>query len=59
MSELVRFPVPFVVFLGDITSDTFSKTGLGLVQWRRSDCAGQLRLPGCTVDAGVCDLTVH
>lgn len=59
MSELVRFPVPFVVFLGDITSETFSKTGLGLVQWRRRDCVGQIRLPGCSVDAGVRDLTVQ
>ncbi|HQR25340.1 MAG TPA: DUF1611 domain-containing protein [Steroidobacteraceae bacterium] len=58
MPELViRFDSPFVVFLGDITDDTYAKTGLGLAQWRRDDCIGQVRLPGCSVDAGVPDLT--
>lgn len=55
---VVQFDSPFVVFIGDITDDTYAKTGLGLVQWRREDCAGQLRLPGCRVDAGVPDLSI-
>jgi len=53
---LVHFDAPFVVFLGDIASEIFGKTGLGLVQWRRHECLGQVRLPGCGVDAGVPDL---
>lgn len=58
MTELViQFDSPFVVFLGDITDDTYAKTGLGLAQWRGEDCIGQVRLPGCSVDAGVPDLT--
>jgi uncharacterized NAD-dependent epimerase/dehydratase family protein len=56
--QVIRFASPFVVFLGDITDDIYAKTGLGLVEWRRADCAGQLRLPGCAIDAGVPDLTV-
>lgn len=58
-SSLVEIRRPFVVFLGDITDDTYVKTGLGLVQWRREDCVGQVRLPGCRVDAGVPDVDVE
>ena len=52
------FASPFVVFMGDIGDTVYGKTGLGLVQWRPEDCIGQVRLPGCTVDAGVPDLGV-
>jgi uncharacterized NAD-dependent epimerase/dehydratase family protein len=55
---VIEFAAPFVVFLGDVSDETFVKTGLGLAQWRPADCAGQVRLPGCTVDAGVPDLDV-
>lgn len=54
---VVEFAPPFVVFLGDIASETYAKTGLGLVQWRRGDCLGQVRLTRDTFDAGVPDLT--
>jgi hypothetical protein len=57
-SSLVQFPVPFVVFLGDLPDETFCKTGMGLVQWRRAECVGQIRLPGCGADAEVPDLNV-
>ena len=56
--HVTRFEPPFVVFLGDITQEIYGKTGLGLVQWRPEHCVGQLRLPGCGVDAGVPDLDV-
>ncbi|MBS0373948.1 MAG: DUF1611 domain-containing protein [Proteobacteria bacterium] len=56
--QVIRFASPFAVFFGDITDEIYAKTGLGLVEWRREECAGQLRLPACTVDAGVPDLTV-
>jgi uncharacterized NAD-dependent epimerase/dehydratase family protein len=52
------FGSPFVVFMGDIADGVYGKTGLGLVQWRPEDCLGQIRLPGCTVDTGVPDVTV-
>jgi len=54
----IEFATPFVVFFGDIDDDSWGKTGLGLVQWRPESCAGQLRLPGCSIDAGVPDLSV-
>ena len=56
--NVIRFGTPFAVFFGDIGQDTYAKTGLGLVQWRGADCAGQVRLPGCGVDAGVPELTI-
>jgi uncharacterized NAD-dependent epimerase/dehydratase family protein len=46
------------VFLGDAHNEIYTKTAFGLIQWRRSSCAGQVRLPGCQVDTGVPDLTV-
>jgi hypothetical protein len=52
------FGTPFVVFMGDIDNPVYGKTGLGLVQWRPEDCLGQIRLPGCSVDAGVADWDV-
>ena len=60
MNQLtIQFDIPFVVFLGDVAAEAFAKTGLGLVQWRPHDCVGQVRLPGCTVDAGCADLSVE
>ncbi len=55
---MIRYQVPFAVFLGDIDDETYGKTALGLVQWRREDCAGQIRLPACRIDTGVPDLTI-
>jgi uncharacterized NAD-dependent epimerase/dehydratase family protein len=55
---IVEFAVPFAVFLGDADDEAYTKTALGLVEWRRQSCAGQIRLPGCKVDAGVADLSV-
>jgi uncharacterized NAD-dependent epimerase/dehydratase family protein len=57
-SNTIEFATPFVVFFGDINEESWGKTGLGLVQWRPEACAGQVRLPGCGVDAGVPDLSV-
>jgi len=56
--SLVRIRTPFVVFLGDINDEIYGKTGFGVVQWRREDCVGQVRLPGCKVDTGVPDRDV-
>ncbi len=56
-SVVIEFSTPFAVFLGDITSETFAKTGLGLIRWRPGECVGQVRLSAATYDAGVPDLT--
>jgi uncharacterized NAD-dependent epimerase/dehydratase family protein len=57
-APVISFASPFAVFFGDILDEPSGKTGLGLVQWRREDCLGQVRLAGCEVDAGVRDLTI-
>jgi len=54
----VRFEAPYVVFLGDVVDPIYAKTALGLVKWRPDGCAGQIRLPGCGVDAGVPELSI-
>src|SRR4249920_3169546 len=35
-----------------------AKTSIGVAEWRRDACVGQLRLPGCKADAGLPDMTV-
>lgn len=56
---MTQFQFPFVVFLGDIGTEIYGKTGLGLVEWRREGCVGQVRLPDCSVDTGVADVDVQ
>ncbi|MET0535432.1 MAG: N-acetyltransferase DgcN [Steroidobacter sp.] len=48
---------PYLLFLADVTDIADAKTAAGIHQWRGELCAGQLRLPGCTVDLGLPDLT--
>ena len=48
---------PYLLFLGDVPDDGSAKTAMGIWQWRRELCAGQLRLPGCEVDLGLPELT--
>ena len=55
----ISLSAPYLVFIGDIESPTYAKTGLGLVQWRKELVAGQLRFPGNRLDLGVPDLSVE
>lgn len=48
---------PYLLFLADVTDVADAKTASGIRQWRGELCAGQLRLPGATVDLGLPDLT--
>ncbi len=59
VQPMTKFQFPFVVFFGDIDNEIYGKTGLGLVEWRREGCLGQIRLPGCKVDAGIANLDVQ
>lgn len=52
----VSFDAPLALFLGDVADFSHAKTAAGLLQWRREDCAGQVRLPNCPVDLGLPDL---
>jgi len=48
---------PYLVFLADAENPTLAKTALGVRDWARKDCAGQLRLTPSTLDIGLPDLT--
>ena len=49
---------PYLLFLGDAPDQLAAKTAAGIAHWRRADCLGQLRLPGCNADLLLPDLTV-
>lgn len=49
---------PYLIYFGDVQDTGHAKTGLGLIQWRRELCAGQLRAAGCRVDGMIPDMTV-
>jgi uncharacterized NAD-dependent epimerase/dehydratase family protein len=49
---------PYLMFLGDARDALAAKTALGIVDWRRDWCVGQLRLPGCAADAKLPDLSI-
>lgn len=55
---LKQFNGPCLIFLGDSSSLTYAKTGVGLKDWRPEKCLGQLRLSKETVDIGLTDMTV-
>jgi uncharacterized NAD-dependent epimerase/dehydratase family protein len=50
---------PYLLFLGDAPDLLAAKTANGVAQWRREQCLGQLRLPGCRADLGLPDLTLE
>lgn len=54
----IRLDPPFLLFVGDVRQTADAKTGIGIAQWRRPACAGQMRLPGCSVDLGLRELDV-
>jgi uncharacterized NAD-dependent epimerase/dehydratase family protein len=60
MSDVIQIQLhaPYLIFLADVTHHVYAKTGLGVAEWRRERCIGQLRLPGCVVDAGLPDMDV-
>ena len=59
LTTRIQLRAPYLVFLADVEEHTYAKTGLGVAQWCPDKCLGQLRLPGCGVDAGLPDLDVR
>lgn len=49
---------PYLIFLGDAADQLSGKTGVGVAQWRRELCVGQMRLPGCKADAGLPEMGI-
>lgn len=55
MAELRK---PYLLFLGDVPDALAAKTATGIVDWRRDWCIGQVRLPGCSADTGLPDMSI-
>lgn len=47
---------PYLLFLGDVPDALAAKTAIGIVDWRKEWCIGQMRLPGCNADTGLSDM---
>lgn len=56
--SIIELTPPYLLFLGEETSPVYAKTAAGLAQWRPELCAGQIRLPGGTVDLGLPTMTI-
>nr|WP_306265878.1 N-acetyltransferase DgcN [Pararhizobium sp. IMCC3301] len=50
---------PYLLFLGDVPDALAAKTAIGIVDWRKDWCVGQMRLPGCKADTGLPDMELQ
>jgi D-glutamate N-acetyltransferase len=48
---------PYVLFVGDARDQLAAKTAIGVLQWRRDWCIGQIRLPGCRASVELPEIT--
>jgi len=55
--SVTKIKDPYLLFLGTVRNPLDAKTAQGLKDWRPELCLGQLRLPGCSVDLGLPDMT--
>lgn len=55
----IQLKTPYMIFFGDSADPTMAKTGMGIKQWRPELVAAQFRMPGCTADADVPDMTME
>ncbi|ODP39006.1 DUF1611 domain-containing protein [Sphingomonas turrisvirgatae] len=53
LAESLTLPQPYLLFLGDTAEASFGKTALGLADWARDRCVGELSLPGCNFTTGL------
>jgi uncharacterized NAD-dependent epimerase/dehydratase family protein len=51
------FRRPYLLFVGDAEDQLAAKTALGVLQWRRDWCLGQIRLPGCRARLDLPEMT--
>ncbi|GGB37093.1 hypothetical protein GCM10011316_06490 [Roseibium aquae] len=49
---------PYLLFLGDVPDSLAAKTAIGIVDWRKDWCLGQVRLEGCAADTGLPDMGI-
>ncbi|MCW4460252.1 DUF1611 domain-containing protein [Sphingomonas sp. BT-65] len=53
----LELPAPYLLFLGDLREPGYAKTGLGLAEWARERCVGELVFAGTVVSAGLPRMT--
>ena len=59
MHELaLKLHPPYLLFIGDIDTQVYAKTALGIMQWCPERVAGQLRFPDNALDLGVPDMSI-
>jgi uncharacterized NAD-dependent epimerase/dehydratase family protein len=58
LTTKIALRAPYLVFLADVEDHAYAKTGMGVAQWCPDKCVGQMRLPGCQVDAGLPEMDV-
>ncbi len=57
--SVLELNTPYLLFVGDATDLQAAKTSNGIARWRPEWCIGQYRYPGCTIDLGLCDLSLE
>ena len=57
MNPGIELQQPYLIFVGDEHSAPYAKTAYGLRDWARQACLAQTRLPGCTVDLGLPEMS--
>jgi uncharacterized NAD-dependent epimerase/dehydratase family protein len=53
----LELPAPYLLFLGDLAEPGYAKTGLGLAEWARERCVGELDFAGTQVSTGLPRMT--
>lgn len=51
--KIIKITPPYLIFTGEATHSTYAKTGLGLVEWRKELCKGQIKLEEGSIDLGL------
>jgi uncharacterized NAD-dependent epimerase/dehydratase family protein len=54
----MELKTPYLLFLGNATDVLSAKIANSVVDWRPELCAGEYRLPGCTITKGLDSLTL-
>ena len=57
MSATLQLCPPYLLFLGDVPTQVYAKTALGIMQWAPEACVAQLRFTDCPIDTGLPDMT--
>jgi len=56
--NVIALRAPYLIFTGSETRRAYTKTGAGIVQWRRELCAGHLQTGDAGIDLGLPAMTI-